>query len=63
MIQCHHDATYQSTLSFVRVTSVTGQQRTRYSCTCKVCKRMTDWYWTKYEAQLDAWYECWLKEE
>lgn len=47
----------------MRVTAVVGQQRTRYSCTCKVCKRMTGWYWTRYEAQVEAWYECWMKEE
>ena len=46
----------------MQVHSLTNK-RSRYSCECTVCKRMTDWYYTRYEAQVEAWYECWIEEE
>lgn len=58
---CFHDASSQSTLRFNRVTSVING-RSRYSCECVICRRMTDWYYTRYEAQVEAWYECWIEE-
>ena len=61
MRRCYHDASSQSTLTINKIESVITH-RSRYSCECTVCKRMTDWYWSRYEAQLEAWYECWLKE-
>jgi len=59
--QCFHDPSYQSTLKINKITSVINK-RSRYSCECTVCKRMTDWYCTRHEAEVEAWYECWLKE-
>ena len=59
--RCYHDASSQSTLVINQVQSVI-HKRSRYSCECTVCKRMTDWYYTRYEAQVEAWYECWMKE-
>lgn len=47
----------------MQVKAVAGQQRSRYSCECVACGRMTDWFETRYEAQMEAWYECWIKEE
>ena len=61
--KCHHEASSQSTLRLLQVESVGKKHKTRYSCECTVCKRMTDWYYTRYEAQVEAWYECWMKEE
>lgn len=60
--RCFHDASSQSTLVINQVQSVINK-RARYSCECTVCKRMTDWYYTRYEAQIEAWYECWMKEQ
>lgn len=62
-MRCYHDASSQSTLRLMQVKAVTGEQRSRYSCECTACKRMTDWYATRYEAQVEAWYECWMREE
>lgn len=59
---CCHDASSLSTLKMLQVTS-TSTMRSRFSCTCSVCNRMTDWYWTKREARIEAWYECWIEEE
>ena len=60
--KCHHEASSQSTLRLLQVESVGEKHKARYSCECTVCKRMTDWYLTRYEAQVEAWYECWMEE-
>lgn len=58
-MKCHHDASSQSTL---RLLAVTNGKRAMFSCECTACKRMTEWFYTRYEAQVEAWYECWMKE-
>ena len=60
--RCRHDASSQSTLKIMSVRAVDSWRKMRFSCTCEACGRMTDWYYTRYEAQVEAWYECWMKE-
>ena len=61
-MKCFHDPSYQSTLKFYKVTSVI-HKRSRYRVECAVCKRSTDWFYTRHEAEVNAWYECWIEEK
>lgn len=52
-----------STLRVLQVKSVIHPNKSMYCVECTVCHRRTDWFRTMREAKIEAYYECWVKEE
>ncbi len=63
MGKCRHEVSSQSTLRLMQVQSVVDGERSMYSVECTACGRMTDWFHTRQDAYVEAWYGCWMKEE